>query len=454
MRLLTPLMRAGRLAEAFSDEQTVQRMLEVEAALARAQARCGAIPASATAAIAAACDFRRLELAALATAAASAGNLAIPLVKQLTAAVNEHDPQAARYVHWGATSQDVIDTGMMLQLREALDVADAQLAALIHLVARQAEAQRLTVMVGRTWMQHALPVTFGLKLAGTLDALLRWQLRLREMRPRVLALQFGGAAGTLASLNSQAAEVSQALAQELDLALPDTPWHSQRDRLLEIGGWFAGVASTLGKFAADFALLMQTEVAEVSEPVIAGRGGSSTMPHKRNPVGCAAILSACQRLPGLMATLYSAQLQQHERALGGWQAEWEVLPELVMLADGVMVQSQTLLDGMRVDSARMRENLELTHGLIMAEAVTLALAPFTGKQAAHHLVEGLCHRALDERRPLLDLLESTPQVSAHLSSATLKQLLDPATATGSAERFVCQVLARYKEQNDGHSLSD
>ncbi|HEY2452219.1 MAG TPA: 3-carboxy-cis,cis-muconate cycloisomerase [Scandinavium sp.] len=454
MDVLTPLLRGSALTAILSDENTVQGMLDFEAALARAQARCGVIPESAVTAIENACQVQNIDLSLLADAAASAGNLAIPLVKQLTARVNANDPDAARYVHWGATSQDAIDTGFVLQLRQALQKTDEMLITLLSALAEQIDTHRATVMPGRTWMQHALPITFGLKLAGTLDALLRWQLRLREMRGRVLSLQFGGAAGTLASLNEHGPAVAQALAKELDLTLADTPWHSQRDRLLEVGHWYAGVCGTLGKFASDFALLMQTEVAEVSEPIAAGRGGSSTMPHKRNPVGCAAILTAAQRIPGLMATLYASQIQQHERALGGWQAEWEVLPEVLMLTGAVIGQSEQLVRGMQVDAAKMRADLDITQGLIMAESVTLALAKFIGKQNAHHLVETLCHQALDQKRSLLSLLESDARVTAHFTSSELTALLDPSRATGSADHFVRQVLTRYQEQRYDASLSD
>ncbi|MFU0444624.1 3-carboxy-cis,cis-muconate cycloisomerase [Pseudocitrobacter faecalis] len=454
MSLLTPLLRAGALTHLFSDEQVVQGMLEFEAALARAQARCGVIPASAVEPIVNACQFHNIDFPALAEAAANAGNLAIPLVKQLTQVVKAQDAEAARYVHWGATSQDAIDTGLVLQLRAALTQTDRDLAALTAILAQQVERYRTTIMPGRTWMQHALPITFGLKLAGTLDALLRWQERLTQLRSRVLVLQLGGAAGTLASLKAAGPQVGDALAQTLDLALADTPWHSQRDRLLEVGAWYAGLCGTLAKFANDFSLLMQTEVAEVSEPIAEGRGGSSAMPHKRNPVSCAAILTAAQRTPGLMATLYASQIQQHERALGGWQAEWEVLPELISLVGGVIAQSEYLLRGMQVNAAKMRADLAITHGLIMAEAVTLALAEFIGKADAHHLVEQHCHQAIDQDRALIELLQNDPRINQHLSASTLAQLLDPATALGSSDHFVRQVLARYKEQCHEPSLSN
>ncbi|GDX06387.1 3-carboxy-cis,cis-muconate cycloisomerase [Buttiauxella sp. A111] len=447
MTLFTPMLRDSPLSEIFSDENTLQRMLDFEAALARATALCGVTPESSMTIISAQCQADKLDIPALAQAAAGAGNLAIPLVKQLTANVKQQDEQAARYVHWGATSQDVIDTGLILQLREAIDASEALLEQLISALIEQIQRHQHSVMPGRTWMQHALPITFGLKLAGTLDALLRWSERLQEMKPRVLVLQFGGAAGTLASLNEQGVAVVQALANSLSLNQPDTPWHSQRDRLLEVASWFAGVSTTLGKFANDFSLLMQTEVAEVGEPVAPGRGGSSTMPHKRNPVSCAAILTATTRIPGLMATLYASQNQQHERALGGWQAEWETLPQLITLAGGVMQTTRELFSGMQVNTDKMRANLDITHGLIMAESITLALAKSLGKQAAHHLVEQLCHRALDENQPLAALLAQHPQVTSHLSSTQIAHLLDPQHALGSNDKFINQVLARAAQQN-------
>ncbi|MBC1184404.1 3-carboxy-cis,cis-muconate cycloisomerase [Kluyvera sichuanensis] len=445
MSVLTPLLRTEALTDMFGDERLVQGMLDFEAALATAQARCGVIPNAAVEPISAACRASIIDLTTLATAAASAGNLAIPLVKQLTQRVKNTDPEAARYVHWGATSQDAIDTGLMLQLQQALGETETRLARLISVLAEQVMRHQHTLLPGRTWMQHALPITYGLKLAGTLDALLRWQERLAQMRPRVLALQFGGAAGTLASLKEKGPEVAQALAAELNLTLPDTPWHSQRDRLIELASWYAGLCGTLGKFANDFALMMQTEVAEVSEPIAEGRGGSSAMPHKRNPVSCAAILAAVTRVPGLMATLYASQIQQHERALGGWQAEWETLPQLVMLAGGVLENSEYLVKGMQVNTHKMRDNLDITHGLVMAESVTQALAAHLGKADAHHLIETICHRAIALDCPLRPLLENDPLVSQHLSPEQLTQLLDPANAVGSADHFVRQVLARFQE---------
>ncbi|POT55194.1 3-carboxy-cis,cis-muconate cycloisomerase [Citrobacter amalonaticus] len=449
MTLFTPLMRGSALTEPFSDSNLVQKMLDFEAALACAQAECGVIPPLAVAPIASASRVENIDMTALADSASYAGNLAIPLVKQLTAQVRLVDEEAARYVHWGATSQDVIDTGTILQLREALAGTQGQLSRLIDTFAEQAARYQQTVMPGRTWMQQALPVTWGLKLAGTLDALLRWQTRLQQLLPRLMVLQFGGAAGTLASLKEDALPVAEKLAQALGLALPDTPWHTQRDRLLEVGAWYAGVGGTLAKFAQDFSLLMQTEVAEVSEADAPGRGGSSAMPHKRNPVSCASILTAMQRTPGLMTTLYSCQLQQHERALGGWQAEWEVLPEIIMLVGHAMEQTQHLTQHMQVFPDKMRENLDITRGLMMAESVTLALAAFIGKADAHHVLESLCRRSVEENTPLQMMLVNEPRVTDYLTISQIARLLDPTGATGSAGIFVERVLSRYKEHRYG-----
>ncbi|AHG18350.1 3-carboxy-cis,cis-muconate cycloisomerase [Chania multitudinisentens RB-25] len=444
MELLTPLLRPARVNRCFSDTAALQGMLDFEAALAQAQAEAGVIPHSAAEAIARCCRSELLDAGALASAAAQAGNLAIPLVRQLTARVAEQDPQAARFVHWGATSQDAIDTGLILQLRCALQQTEHQLTQLITVLVRQISAHRDTLMVGRTWMQQALPTTLGLKLAGTLDVLLRYHQRLAQMLPRVLVLQFGGAAGTLNSLGTNGKAVSTLLAQRLQLVEADTPWHSQRDRLLEVAGWYAGLAGTLGKMARDISLLCQTEIAEVAEPQAEGRGGSSTMPHKRNPVSCAVILAAALRAPALVSGLYQAMLQEHERGLGGWHAEWESLPQLIMLSSGALAASVPLIDGLQVFPERMADNLALTGGLILAEAVTMALGEQMGRQNAHRHIEQACQRAQAENLPLRAVLEQDAQVLEVLSRAQLAELLDPTNALGSAAVFIQQVLARAK----------
>ncbi|MFQ6787015.1 3-carboxy-cis,cis-muconate cycloisomerase [Serratia marcescens] len=441
MSLYSAMFMASPLTPCFSDTALLQGMLDFEAGLAQALASAGITDDASARIICSHCQAEKLDAAALTQSAGLAGNLAIPLVKQLTALVAQTSPEAARFVHWGATSQDAIDSGLVLQLRSALDKTDALLNQLIAALTAQCRRHSATLMVGRTWLQHALPTTLGLKLAGTLDALLRYRARLAEMRPRVLALQFGGAAGTLASLGEQGERVERALAQALALPRSATPWHTQRDRLLELASWYAGLTGSLGKLARDMSLLMQTEVAEISEPSAPGRGGSSTMPHKRNPVLCAAILSAANRLPALMSGLYAGLVQEHERALGGWQAEWQSLPQLLVLSGAALAQSLDLINGLEVHEAAMRRNLALTQGLIMAESVTLALAPTLGRQQAHHHIEQCCRQALATQQPLLTLLCADAEVSSRLSRETLETLLDPANATGSTQRFIQQVLA-------------
>ncbi len=439
--LLDSLLRGAAVSARFSRDATLQGMLDFEVALAAAEAEVGLIPAAAVAPITAAARAGDLDWMALRDAAACAGNLAIPLVKQLTARVKTLDADAARFVHWGATSQDAIDTGLILQVRGALDDLGADLDALIATLAEQVRHHRATVMIGRTWLQHALPITFGLKLAGTLDALLRARADLASVREQVLCVQFGGAAGTLASLGTQGPAVAAALARHLGLSEGATPWHGQRDRIVRVGSWAATLTGSLGKFARDTALLTQTEVGEIAEASGAGRGGSSTMPHKRNPVGCAAILAAAARTPQLVATLFSAMQQDHERGLGTWHAEWETLPELLMLCGGALATARTLVNDWTVDTARMRANLDVTHGLIMAEAVTMALGESMGRLEAHRRVEARCRDALAQQRHLLDVLREDTEITRVLSVEVLERLTDPQHYLGAADTFVSQVLA-------------
>jgi 3-carboxy-cis,cis-muconate cycloisomerase len=440
-RLLDPLFTTDRMRAVFSDRGRLQGMLEFEAALARAEARAGIVPAAVVAPIESQCRAELFDVDDLARGAALGGNTAIPMVKALTALVAKQDATAARYVHWGATSQDAMDTGLVLQLRDALDSLDADLARLSLVLAGLAERHKRTVLAGRTWLQQATPVTFGLKAAGALSAVERHRARMRELRPRVLVLQFGGASGTLAALGADGLKVAAALADELELALPDLPWHSQRDRVAEVATALGLLVGTLGKVARDIALLMQTEVGEAFEPAAGGKGGSSTMPHKRNPVACAAILAAAVRVPGLVSTMLAAMVQEHERGLGDWHAEWDTLPEIVCLAAGALAQLVQVLDGLELDPVRMGENLAATRGLILAEAVTMALGDRIGRLPAHHLVEAACRRAAGERRHLRDVLGEDPEVRKHLSAEDLDRLLDPANYVGLAETLVERALA-------------
>ena len=445
-RLTHAMSSSEGMSQIFSPVNTVQRMLDVEAALAQALAAEGVIPQDAAQAIVEACVAANIDLDALARDAGDAGNLAIPLLRQLTGQVAARNAEAARYVHWGATSQDVIDTGVVLQLREALQLMRAALSALADAIAALAHRYRTAPMMGRTWMQHALPITFGLKAAGWLDAVLRHQDRINSLGHRVGVLQFGGASGSLASLGDQGLAVAQVLAHQLELELPAVPWHGHRDRMTEVATTLGLLTGTLGKIARDISLQMQTEVAELSEPVVHGRGGSSTMPHKRNPVGCAAVLAASGRVPALVSTMLSAMVQEHERALGGWQAEWDTLPQITELAGVALIQLRKVVEGLQVDESRMRANIDLTRGLVMAEAVSLALGRHLGRAAAHELVESACAEALRSNATLQEVLQVDSRVTQHLNTHALEQLFDPSQYLGEAIAFTDRVLAAHRQR--------
>ena len=448
MSLLDPLFRWDAIAERFTDDARLQAMLDFEAALARAEARCGVIPSTAVSSIAAKCDAKLFDTQKLAKASALAGNLAIPLVRQLTDLVGKDDADAKRFVHWGATSQDVIDTGFVLQLRRALERIDAELGRLADALAALARKYRETPVAGRTWMQQALPTTFGLKAAGWLDAVDRHRDRLHETRSRALVLQFGGAVGTLAALGDRGLDVSNALGEELHLAVPAIPWHSHRDRVGEVATTLGLCVGTLGKIARDISLYSQTEFAEVFEPAASGRGGSSTLPHKRNPVASAVVLAAALRAPGLVGTILTAMVQEEERGLGGWHAEWETLPELIGLAGGALHHLADAIEGLEVDASKMGENLDITHGLIFAEAVQMALAKPMGRMAAHEHIAAASRKAAAERRELRAVISDDGEVMKHLKPRDLDRLFNPREYLGVACEFVDRVLQAHSKRRD------
>src|SRR4051812_46021440 len=414
--LLAPLLSSVAMRAVCDDAAYLQHMLDFEAALARAEAACGVIPRTAVAPIAAACKAGSFDLGALAEAATGSGNPAIPLVKTLTANVASADAEAARYVHWGATSQDVIDTATMLTLRAAINALLPDLDRAIAGFAGLARKHRGTAMVARTWLQHALPMPFGLKLAEYAAALHRSRARLKRLRAEGSALQFGGAAGTLAALGDKGLLVAEKLAAELKLPLPEAPWHTHRDRIADAASVFAILTGSCGKIARDVSLMMQTDVAEAFEPSGEGRGGSSTMPHKRNPVAAATALAAAGMAPNLAATIFAAQVQDHERSAGPWHAEWPTLPTLLLVTSGALAAITDIAEGLEVDAERMRVNLHATHGLIMAEAVTFALADKIGKSDAHHLVEAASKKAAAGKQHLRDVVSGDARITAHLDA--------------------------------------
>ncbi|MFD2261429.1 3-carboxy-cis,cis-muconate cycloisomerase [Lacibacterium aquatile] len=431
--LAAPFFTTSAMAAIFAADAQLAALLRVEAALAKAQEACGVIPPGVAAEISK-LGPSAIDHAALTAGLMRGGNLAIPLVKQLQ---EKLPADAARFVHWGATSQDIIDTALVLQMAEALHLIEAELHLLRDRLAVLADSHVRDPMVGRTLLQQAVPTTLGLKIAGWLAALDRDAARLDDARPRLLTLQLGGAAGTLASLGDKGPPVADAMAANLELSNPPLPWHGTRDRIAEAGSLLALLIGSLAKMARDFALMAQTEIAEAFE---GDAGGSSAMPHKANPVSCARILACHARAPNLSATLIAAMDQEHERALGGWHAEWEVLPDLFALAAASLEAARTLADHGRFDTIRMVGNLEMTGGLVMAEAVSLALAQKIGKAEAHRTLETAAKRSLSENMSLRSVLEMMPETSG----LDLDALFAPRRYLGSAPRFVADQLAARK----------
>lgn len=432
----TPEMRA-----IWSDESRTGHYLAFESALAKAEGALGVIPAEAAAEIVRVCRVEAIDMARLKEQTERAGTPILGLVAQIAGLCKGG---LGEYTHWGATTQDVTDTATVLQIRDSLAVVDRELKAIGDALAALARKHRDTPMVGRTNLQQAVPVTFGYKMAGLLSAVQRHRERLAELRPRVLQAEFAGAAGTLASLGqADALALQAALCTELGLAQPVIAWHTQRDTIAEVGGFLGLVGGTLGKLAMDVKLLMQTEVAEVFEPFAHGRGSSSTMPQKRNPISCTYIHAQVSVLRQHAAALLDAMVGDHERATGPWEIEWIVLPEAFCLLAGALAQSRHLAEGLEVDAARMRANLDITHGLVVSEAVMMGLAPMMGRKRAHDVVYDICRAAIAARRPLLELLLENPEVVQHATPEQLAAMCDPAAYLGQAGAMVDRVLERW-----------
>jgi 3-carboxy-cis,cis-muconate cycloisomerase len=422
----------------FDERAFLQRMLDVEAALARVQARLGIIPAEAAAAITAAARVEVLDTARMAASVANVGYPVVGLVAGLSEAAGAH----GGWTHWGATTQDIMDSATTLQIRDGLALLRGDLLALVAALADQAESHRDTLMAGRTHLQHALPVTFGLKLATWLAPLTAHVERLDQLRPRACVVQFGGAAGTLASLGAQGIPVMEGLAAELGLGVPDAPWHVGRDGIAEAVSFLGLLSGSLAKIATDVILLAQNEVAELAEPYVHGRGQSSTMPQKRNPIASEYILASARAVQALVPLVQGAMAQDHERATGPWQAEPLALGQAFVLAHGALRHALAIAEGMVVDAARMRANLDLTGGQIVAEAVMMGLAPVLGREAAHHVVKHACDLALAEGIGLAEALGRDAAVAARLDANAIGRLVDPAAYLGSAGAFVDRVVAR------------
>lgn len=428
----TPAMRA-----VFCDHALIRRFIEVEVALAKAEAACGVIPADAADEIAARCRFEALDFDLLRHETDNVGYPILPLVHQLVKQCGE----AGRFVHWGATTQDIMDTANVLQIRAGLDLVAADVEALRTILADLSRRHRDTPMAGRTHLQQALPVTFGYKTAIWLAALDRHAERLAQVRPRVLVGSFAGAAGTLASLGKSGLAVQEALCRELGLGVPVSTWHVARDGFAEVVNLLALVTGSLGKIALDVMIMASTEFAEVYEPFVTGRGASSTMPQKRNPISSELMLAASKGVRQQAGLMLDAMVQDLERATGPWHAEWMAIPESFVLTAGALHQAKFALGGLIVDEAQMRRNLGLSRGLIVAEAVMMALAPHTGRQAAHDLVYAACRIVNERGGTLAGALAAVPEVTAYFDRAAIDRLTDPANYLGAAPQMVDRVLA-------------
>jgi 3-carboxy-cis,cis-muconate cycloisomerase len=431
------IFSTAAMRRVFSDENRVQKYLDFEAALARAQARLSIIPQQAAEEIVHHCDAGKMDFVKLKTETARIGYPVLPVVQQLVALCRDG---LGEWCHWGATTQDVTDSATVLQVREALTLVEADIEAIAGALAGLARKYRDTPMAGRSNLQQAVPITFGYKMATVLAAFERHKQRLREIKSRALVGEFGGAAGTLASLGGRGLEVQAELMKELKLGVPAIAWHTVRDTIAEIGCFLGLLAGTCGKFAFDVKLLMQTEVEEVFEPFHEGRGSSSTMPQKRNPISSVYITALNSVVRQQVAALLDAMVEDHERATGPWEIEWIVLPEIFCLTAGALAHTLSVLTGLQVDEKKMRANLDLTKGLIVSEAVMMGLGPYLGRQYAHDLVYDICRQVIATGRPLIDLLAENEEVAKHLDRAALARLCDPANYLGEAGVMVDRVL--------------
>jgi 3-carboxy-cis,cis-muconate cycloisomerase len=422
----------------FSEESLIQKFLAVEVALARAEASIGIIPSDAAWAISEAAAHLQVDEERLRRETENVGYPILPVVHQLAEAAGE----AGGYVHWGATTQDIMDSATVLQVRDALNLIEGALVELQGHLSALAQTHRDTPMAGRTHMQQALPITFGYKVAIWLSGIDRHLERLAQLRPRVLVGSFSGAAGTLASLGSDGLAVQDAFCRELGLARPAITWHVARDGFAEVVSFLGLVTGSLSKIATDVMLMMSTEFGEVAEPFVEGRGASSTMPQKRNPISCELILASSKAVRQHVGLMLDAMVQDFERATGPWHLEWIAIPESFVLTAGACRQANLMLSGLVVDAQRMRENLDLTAGLIVAEAVMMALAPMLGRQRAHDIVYGACRRALEKRQSLSDVLKDMPEIVEALGSVeAIRRCCDPVNYLGSSAEMVDRLLS-------------
>jgi 3-carboxy-cis,cis-muconate cycloisomerase len=438
-RIFGNIFGSEAMRRVWSDENRTAKYVEIERALAVVQGRLGIIPQEAADEIVRNCDVGKIDMEKLRAQTERIGYPILGVVSQLNALCRD---KLGEYCHWGATTQDITDTATVLQIREGLALVEQDLAALSAALAGLARRYRDTPVIGRSNLQQAIPVTFGYKMATILAAVERHRERLRQLQPRVLVGEFGGACGTLASIEDGAMATQAGLMAELGLGQPVIAWHTVRDCIAEVGAFLGLVGGTLGKVSMDVKLMMQTEVAEVYEPFAPGRGSSSTMPQKRNPISSCYIHAAVSVVRQHAAALMDAMIADHERSTGPWEIEWIVLPEAFCLTAGALKQTLFVLQGLEVDAARMRANIDITNGLVMSEAVMMGLGRHIGREYAHDLVYDICREAIRTGTPLLDLLAAHPEINRHVDRAALARLCDPANYLGQAGLMVDRVLAR------------
>lgn len=433
------LFSSLEMREVFSDAGRIRAWLQAEAALAKAEADCGIIPFDAAEKIADAARLENLDLTAMKAEYDRVGFPILPLVHQLSKVC---DLESARWIHWGATTQDIIDTGLVLQMREGLALIESDIQAILDALSLLVREHRHTVMAGRTFQQQAAPITFGYKAAVWLDEMLRHRERLPDLKRRALVCQLGGAVGTLSTLGRDGINVRGKLSERLALEEPAITWHTARDGWAELVHWLAMVGTTLGKIAAEIATLMRSEVGEVREPYRPGRGASSTMPQKRNPVAAPPVIAIASRLRECVGSQLSAMIQEHERAVAAQTLEWLVIPEAFVLLSGALRHSRETLENLDVDTGQMRQNLNAGDGFLMAEAVMINLATQTGRNEAHKLVSATAERAIDSGRPLRDELLADTRIMEHLTETDVDRLLEPANYLGCVDEMIDAVLSK------------
>ena len=428
----TPEMR-----EIFSDDARLQGWIDTEIALAKAQVQLGIIPKGVDLVLQKAAKISNLDKVAMKEHFDKVGFPILPFVKQLNKAC---DPETARWVHYGATTQDILDTGMVLQMKQGIKIIETELQAIITATASLTKKHAKTVMAGRTFQQLAAPVTFGYKSGVWLDEMLRHRERIQELKKRLFVGQCSGAVGTFATLGDRGVEVQKLMMKELDLQVPAISWHTARDSWSELVNTFALMSATFAKIANEVAILMRSEIGELSEPFEIGRGASTTLPQKRNPISCEPIIAIAPRMRELASSQLSAMIQEHERGVGQMNIEWMVIPESFIYMSGSLKHTRFILENLWVGEEQMRKNLDLGGGLLMSESVMMGLAPKVGKSKAHHLVYNAASIAFENKQTLKEALLADKEITEVLTENEIDNLINPISYTGCVEEMIEQVL--------------